>query len=183
MSVCKSCQQLHLTWSTIYDVQTFTFMCIQIVVMSAHQASRHDARQTFASMLDKIDNEDSFLKSVCFCNVAAFHLKGLVNRLNCGVWGSELPHKIFEHQRDTPKVNVWCGMVKDCNTGTFFFLEATVTSHSYQALLEQYAVPQLPNDAWLQRDGIPPHFGCIVHKFLDVLDKSVPWHGLQGHQT
>jgi hypothetical protein len=43
----------------------------------------------------------------------------------------------------------------------------TVTSHSYLDMLEHYAVPQLPWDAWLQQDGAPPHFGNIVRQFLN----------------
>jgi hypothetical protein len=50
-------------------------------------------------------------------------------------------------------------------------------------MLEEYTVPQLPNDAWLQQDDAPPHFGYTVCEFLDdasqtnVLGKAVLWHG------
>jgi hypothetical protein len=34
-------------------------------------------------------------------------------------------------------------------------------------MLEHYAVPQLPCDAWFQQDGAPLHFGNIVRQFLN----------------
>jgi hypothetical protein len=49
----------------------------------------------------------------------------------------------------------------------FPFIEATVTGNSHLVMWEQDAVPQLPNDAWLQQDGVPPYFGYIVHVVLD----------------
>jgi hypothetical protein len=53
--------------------------------------------------------------------------------------GSQQPQEIIEPKKDTPKVNVWCGMKKDRIIGLFFFQEATVTSHSYLNMLEHSA--------------------------------------------
>jgi hypothetical protein len=86
---------------------------------------------------------------------------------NCRIWGSQPPQEIIEHQRDMPKVNVWSGMMKDRIIGPFFFQERTVTSHLYLDMLEHYAVPQLPCDAWFQWDGASPHFGNTVRQFLN----------------
>jgi hypothetical protein len=112
---------------------------------------------------------------VCFSDEATFHMNGIVNRHNCRIWGSQPPQKIIEHQRGTPKVNMWCGMMKY----RIIFQEGTVTSHSYLDMLEHYAVPHLPCDAWFQQDGAPPHFGNTVRQFLN---ERLPnkWIGRDG---
>jgi len=38
---------------------------------------------------------------------ATFHVRGRVNRRSCRVWGSENPSDVTEHERDSPKENVW----------------------------------------------------------------------------
>jgi hypothetical protein len=40
-------------------------------------------------------------------------------------------------QMNTPKANVWCGMMEDGFIEPFFFQEATVTNHSYLDVLER----------------------------------------------
>ncbi|KAJ4440693.1 hypothetical protein ANN_08841 [Periplaneta americana] len=48
------------------------------------------------------------------------------------------PHRIIEHERDSPKVNVFCALSQRKLYGPFFFIEATVTGHSYLDMLEQW---------------------------------------------
>ncbi|KAJ4447016.1 hypothetical protein ANN_09004 [Periplaneta americana] len=49
-------------------------------------------RKRFAeTMLDKVDDDDTFLTRVCFSDEATFHVSGKVNRHNCRIWGSENP--------------------------------------------------------------------------------------------
>lgn len=52
-----------------------------------------------------------------------------------------------------------------------------MTSHSCVDMSEQYAVTKLPNDAWLQQDGSPPHCGYTVCEFLDECfsNKWIGW--------
>jgi hypothetical protein len=104
---------------------------------------------------------------MCFSDKATFHLGDIMNRHNCIIWGSQQPQEIVKYQRDTPKINVWCGMWKDGIIGPFFFQEATMTSCSYMDILEYYAVQQFPCDAWFQQDGAPPHFLNILCQFLN----------------
>ena len=44
---------------------------------------------------------------------ATFHLSGRVHRHNVCIWGKGNPHVIREHERDSPKLNVWAGMFHD----------------------------------------------------------------------
>jgi hypothetical protein len=80
-----------------------------------------------------------------FSDEVTFHTCGKVNRHNIRIWGAENPHSVREHFRDSKKVNVWCGMVKDRIIGPFFFIEPTVTGNIYLDMLQQFAVPQQPN--------------------------------------
>ncbi|KAJ4428941.1 hypothetical protein ANN_25937 [Periplaneta americana] len=98
---------------------------------------------------------------------ATFHVSGKVNRHNCRIWGSENPSVVIEHQRDSPKWNVWCGIMRDRIIGPYFFAEKTVTANTYLDMLQLYAVPQLPDGAIFQQDGAPPHFANMVRTFLD----------------
>ena len=68
---------------------------------------------------------------------------GKVSRRNCRIWGSENPHQVIEYERDTPKLSVWLGLHKNGVIGPFFFMESTVTGHSYLDMLENSAFAQI----------------------------------------
>jgi len=74
---------------------------------------------------------------------------------------------VIEYERDTPKLNVWLGLHKHGVISPFFFMESTVTGHSYLDMLENFAVPQIPPGFIFQQDGAPPHFHRDVTTFLD----------------
>ena len=84
--------------------------------------------------------------------------------------GSEHPHKTEELCRDSPKVNMWCGITFERTIGPFFFNEATITADVYHDLLTEYLEPQL-NDLQptviFQQDIAPPHWGRHVRQFLN----------------
>ena len=74
--------------------------------------------------------------------------------------------------------------------GSFFFCERTITANIYLDKLDLYVAPQL-NDLQslviFQQDGVPPHLGLDVRKFLDDtfpdiwLAVEVRHHGRHGH--
>ena len=71
-----------------------------------------------------------------------FHVWGKMNRHNVRTWGSENPHMVIEHISDNPKVNLWCGLLRDCLVGRFFVKDA-VTSTIYVYMLEGFVFPQI----------------------------------------
>jgi len=78
------------------------------------------------------------------------------------------PRDTRELQRDSPKVNVWCGIMCNRKIGTFFFHEATITAHVYLDLLTEYVAPQLIDfqpTIIFQQNGAPPHWGLHVRLF------------------
>jgi len=121
---------------------------------------------TAVEMLSHIE-ENNYLDLVLFSDESTFHVCGKLNRHNCRIWGSENPHQVIEYERDTPKLNVWLGLHKHGVIGPFFFMESTVTGHSYLNMLENFAIPQIPPGFIFQQDGAPPHFHRDVTTFLD----------------
>ena len=102
-----------------------------------------------------------FVERLIFCDEATFYISGKVNRHNVHIWGTEQPHAQIEHQRDSPKVNVFCAVSREKVHGPFFFTEATVTGDSFLDMLENWLLPQLNtnyDDYILQLDGAPPQF-------------------------
>jgi hypothetical protein len=57
--------------------------------------------------MDRIAEDETFLSKICFSDEATFYLSGKVNRHNIRVWGSENPHAVVEHSRDSPKIKVF----------------------------------------------------------------------------
>ena len=81
-------------------------------------------RKEFAvTMLHRLDSDPGFLKRVCFSDESTFHVSGLINRHNSRIWGLQNPHETYELERDFPKLNVWCEIMRDKIIGPFFFAE------------------------------------------------------------
>ena len=74
--------------------------------------------------------EDEFNERRVFIDEATFHTNGKVNRHNVCIWGEENPQATIEHDRDSPKVNVFCAILKNHVHGPLFF-EKNVTGDVY----------------------------------------------------
>ena len=117
---------------------------------------------------------------MCFSDEATFHVSGKVNKHNIRIWGSQNPCEVFE--RDSPKINIWCGLMHNQIIGPFIFAESTITANIYLDMLKHYVVPQLEEfqpRVVFQQDGAPPHWGLIVRDFLN---ETFPnrWIGRNG---
>ena len=55
---------------------------------------------------------DGFDDWLVFSDEATFHVNGKVNKRDARIWGTENPHEILEHVRDSPTLNVFCAMLK-----------------------------------------------------------------------
>ena len=125
---------------------------------------------------------NKFLKRNCFSDKAMFHVFGKLNKHNVKIWGSEHLHEIREHERNSLKVNVWCGIMCNQVIGPFFFHETTITADIYLDLLTKYVTPQLINsepNIIFQQDGAPLHWGLCVCQFLNETF-SDRWIGRDG---
>ncbi|GBN94998.1 hypothetical protein AVEN_268037-1 [Araneus ventricosus] len=95
------------------------------------------------------------------------------------VWGLENPHAVLEQARDSPKVNMWCGLLCDRIIGPFFFSEVTVRSANYLHMIEVLAFPQIEDvqsNIIFQQDGAPTHWNLEVQK---ILEEKLPGVGLE----
>lgn len=91
--------------------------------------------------------DENFTSLLVFSDEATFHLNRKVNRYNVRIWGTNNPHTIIEHERDSPKLNVFCEISKIQVYGPFFFNENTVNGKSYLEMLQTWLFPQLNNDS------------------------------------
>ena len=75
-------------------------------------------RKEFAvTMLDTLNSDQGFLKRICFSGMSTFHVFRLLNIHNLRIWSSENLHVTSEFERDSPKLNVWCGIMRDTIIG------------------------------------------------------------------
>jgi len=97
----------------------------------------HRRRLDFCLQLqDLMSSDGHFLGKVKFNGEATFHVNGAVNRCNVRIAESENPHAYVEHQRDFPKVNVFCTISSQKIYGPFFFAEETVPGMTYLDILQ-----------------------------------------------
>jgi hypothetical protein len=114
--------------------------------------------------------DDKFLQHVIFSDKVTFHLSDNVKRHNVRIWGLQNPHTTLEHERDSPKVNVFCTISQTKVYGPFSFDENTVTGVTYLAMLQNWLLPQIDADSEgfiFQQDGAPPHWHRDVRRFLN----------------
>jgi hypothetical protein len=173
-SIRRASLELNIPRSTVHKVlhKRLRLYAYKVQIVQALEPNDRPQGQQFAiEMLGRVDQNPNYLSNVMFSDEGTFHTCGKVNRHNIRIWGSENPQSVREHVRDSKKVNVWCGMMKDRIIGSFLFIEPTVTWNICLDMLEQFAVPQLlpqqPNAIFQQQDGAPPHWILFVSDFLD----------------
>jgi len=121
--------------ATKFDTHTKQPYRIQMV----QQLSEEDNRLLLDFCLqlqDLMSSDDHFLEKVQFSDEVTFLVSGAVNRCIVTIWGYENPHAFVEHQRDCPKVNVFCGISSQKVYGPFFSAEETVTGVTYLDMLQ-----------------------------------------------
>lgn len=184
-SIRRASRELQIPRSTVHKVlhKRLRLYAYKVQILQALKPDDLPKRQNFASeILDRIANAPNYLENVIFTDESTFHTCGMVNRHNVRIWGSEQPNVVRERVRDSDKVNVWCGLMRDRIVGPFFFTERTVTGPIYLDMLQLFVFPQLlplqPNVIF-QQDGAPPHWSLDVRRSLD---KTFPqrWIGRDG---
>ncbi|GBN43880.1 hypothetical protein AVEN_235910-1 [Araneus ventricosus] len=131
------------------------FHAYKVQIVQDLQPNDCPKRAEFAiEILNRIDVENVYLNRICFSDESTFHVSGMVNRHNVRIWGSENSHVSAKLQRDSPKDNVWCGLMHN--------------------KLEEF-------QPWImfQQDGAPPHWGSLVRDFRDEIFPD-RWSGRDG---
>jgi len=75
---------------------------------------------SFTELLCRIDEDNDYLRRICYTDEAIFHTSGVVNGHNVPIWGSENPHVVFQNEQGSPKVNVWCVLMHNKVIRPFF---------------------------------------------------------------
>ena len=80
------------------------------------------------------------------------------------------PHTTIEHERDSPKVNVFCAISKNHVHSPFFF-EGNVTGDVCLQMLQNWLMDDLTanehEDFIYQQDDAPPHWKLNVLAYLN----------------
>lgn len=188
-SIARRSLELGMAKTTVQNILHKRLKLHAYKIQLKHEIKPADKpkRVDFAvQMLSKIDDDENYLDNILFSDEATFHISGCVNRHNCRIWGNQQPNEVFQYVRDTPKVNVWCGLMQDRIIGPFMFAENTITGTIYLDMLEMYVFPQIDEierekgiEVTFQQDGAPCHYSLIVQ---EALNNRFPdrWIGRNG---
>lgn len=178
--------ELGIPKTTVWRVlkKRLHFKPYKIQLLHALHPNDYNKRYEFCSDMLMDMAEEGFSDRLIFSDEATFHISGKVNRHNVRIWGSENPGIVVQHERDSPKLNVFCAISSDKVYGPFFFAEKTVTGITYLDTLEQWLFPQLLEDSGnfiFMQDGAPAHFHELVRTFLN---NTIPnrWIGRGGEE-
>jgi hypothetical protein len=166
-------KELSMSKTTVWRVLRKRLVFIPYRIQMVQQLSDEDHRRRVDFCLhlqDLMSSDDHFLEKVQFSVEVTFHVSIAVNRRNVRIWESENPRAHVEHQRDSPKVNVFCAFSSQKVYGPFFFAEETVTGMTYLDMLQLWLMPRLQNIPTFvfQQDGSPAHLHCEVRQYLNT---------------
>jgi hypothetical protein len=71
------------------------------------------------------------------------YLKGLVNKHNVRYCSEDNPHVTIETVMKSPKLNVWCTLLKNQLIGPFFFEDDTVDGENFLSMLQNFFLPEV----------------------------------------
>jgi hypothetical protein len=60
----------------------------------------------YTYMMARIEENKTFLSTMCFSHNATFHVSRKVNRHNICIWGCENPNVAIKNSRESPKLNI-----------------------------------------------------------------------------
>jgi len=144
-SVARVSRELDMPKMTVWKVlrKRLCFKPYKMRLVQALTLADTVKRRDFCEEMQLKMDENDFVERLIFCNETTFHISGKVNVHNVRTWGTEQPHAQIEHQRDSPKVNLFCAVSREKEHGQFFFTEPTVTGDSFLDMLENWLLPHL----------------------------------------
>ena len=144
-SIRRASRELQLPTTTVWCALKRRLHMTPYKLQLAQQLKDTDkpARRDFCFAMQEKLEDDGFDDRLVFSDEVTFHVNGKVNKHNTRIWGTENPHEILEHQRDSPKVTMFCAMSKKAVYGPFFFEGATVNDETYLDTLEKWLMDNL----------------------------------------
>jgi hypothetical protein len=96
------------------------------------QEDDYHARMDFCQQIIlNITGSFYILEKLTFSDEATFHIS---RKFNSNRWEREKPQDVWQHDRDSPKLNMWCALRKSRIIGPLFLKGATVNSEFYPAM-------------------------------------------------
>ena len=95
-SIRTAARQLELLRSTVHKVlhKNLRLYAYKVQMLQELQPNDMPRRKEFAvNMLQRISEDEAFLKQVCFSDEATFHVSGKLNKHNVRIWGLENLHE------------------------------------------------------------------------------------------
>ena len=90
-SIRTAARQLELPRSTVHKVlhKNLRLYVYKVQMLQALQPNDMPRQKEFAvNMLQRISEDEAFLKRVCFSDEATFYVSGKLNKHNVKIWGS-----------------------------------------------------------------------------------------------
>ncbi|KAK7073841.1 hypothetical protein SK128_016287, partial [Halocaridina rubra] len=110
---------------------------------------------------------------------STFYTNGkIIKHIACS-WAEENPHITFGHERDSPKLNVFCNIFKNYIHGPYFF-EGNVTGDVYLHMLKSLLTHEISMPKKRQQQGAPTVGGTttrgtlVDHKELKRISPRTP---------
>ena len=118
-----------------------------------------------AEILFRISVDNDCQQRVAFSDEGSSYTLGQVYRPNVRIYGSENPHAVVEHRRDSCKVM----MLHDKVIGSFLFSESTVTANLYLDMLQLHTTPPSSNFNYKPRASDPQQLALYVERHLRLV--------------
>lgn len=126
-------------------------------------------------ILEKLENDENFLKKIIWTDEAKFNNEGLFNRKNCHIWRSENPHR--KRQRNPQNkfsFNVFALLMN--NKVRYYIYEENLNTEKFLEILRNFVsefLDELPlsmsTTAYYQLDGAPAHSSHEVSEELNAM--------------
>ena len=124
ISIRQCSRETGLPSTTVFRIlkREFKKKAYKLQILQKIYPTDYQKRVTYAKSV--LDKGNDFINRIVFSDESTFHLSGKVFRHNCRIWGTEKPtgeNNILQHDRNSPKVNVLCGLSNGRVYGPFFF--------------------------------------------------------------
>lgn len=186
-SIRRLSQQMNLSYGSIHSILCKDLKSFPYKIQLVQQLCETDRpkRELFSQwLLQRFQEDPSFIDHVFFSDEAHFNLSGYVNKQNCRFWATENPQNIHEDPLHSAKLTVWCAVSGRCIIGPYFFTNdegdtVTVNGDRYREMISTFFIPELRRRrinlrrVWFQQDGATCH---TANETLAILQHAFPGH-------
>ena len=131
---------------------------------------------------DRVAEDADFGKQIVISHEAHFGLGGYVNKQNCRIWGTEIPHAYIEKLTHPKRVTVWCGFWSRGIIGRLVFKNeqgeaVTDNGDHYRAMLNEFLFSKIEEEdignIWFQQDSALRATQPILDVLRPVFEDSI----------